>query len=120
MNEIFIILTLLFVKHFIVDFVLQTNEHVLNKGIYGAWKGIEHSLQQGIGTLICLVLFIPFWVALALAAIDFLIHYHVDWGKININKSQKLTPADNKFWFWLGLDQLAHSLTYVWIVWIIA
>ena len=120
MTEVFIVLALLFIKHFVVDFYLQTNDHVVNKGIYGAWKGIEHSLQHGVATLIILAFFAPLHLALILAVADFVIHYHVDWSKININKSQNLTPADNKFWFWLGLDQLAHSLTYVWIGWMIA
>lgn len=119
MNELFVILALLFVKHFIVDFYLQTNEHVTNKGIYGAWKGIEHSLQHGIGTAIILAFFVPGAFAVFLAIADSLIHYHIDWTKININKSQNLTPADKNFWFWLGLDQLAHCLTYVWIGWVL-
>lgn len=120
MTELFVIVGLLFVKHFIVDFYLQTNEHVQNKGIYGKWHGIEHSLQHGVGTFLVLMLFVPTYFAVLLAFADFIIHYHVDWSKININKKQNLTPNDQKFWFWLGLDQLAHSLTYVWIGWIIS
>jgi hypothetical protein len=120
MTELFIILGLLFVKHFIVDFYLQTNEHVANKGLYGVWKGIEHSLQHGIATAVILVFFVSWPFAILLAIADFVIHYHVDWAKININRSRHLTPSDQQFWFWLGLDQLAHSLTYVWIGWVIS
>lgn len=116
---IFLIISLLFVKHFVADFYLQTNEHVYGKGLYGNSKGIEHSLHHLIGTFGCLLFFINWEFALVLATVDGVIHYHIDWAKININKHHNLTPADQKFWFWLGVDQLLHSLTYIWIGWVI-
>jgi len=120
MNEIFLVLIFLFIKHFIVDFYLQTDTMVREKGIYGAKGGLIHSGQQGLGTFIVLVLFTGVPLAVLLAIVDFLIHYHVDWAKMNIGKKYGYTVADKEFWFWLGMDQLAHSLTYVWIGWILA
>lgn len=120
MNEIFVILTLLFIKHFIVDFHLQTDTMVKEKGTYGARGGLIHSGQQGLGTFVVLVLIIGMPLALLLAIVDFLIHYHIDWAKMNIGKHYGYTVADKAFWFWLGMDQLAHSLTYVWIGWVIS
>jgi hypothetical protein len=120
MNEIFIILAFLFIKHFVVDFYLQTDKMVKEKGIYGAPGGLWHSGQQGLGTFIVLALFINLPLAVLLAFADALIHYHVDWAKMNIGKKYGYTPADKEFWFWLGFDQLAHSLTYIWIGWILA
>lgn len=119
MTEIFLLLALLFVKHFIVDFHLQTETMVKEKGIYGARGGIEHSFQQGVGAFIVLIFFVSWPWAVIFALIDSLVHYHVDWAKININKKNNYTVMDKQFWFWLGLDQLAHSLTYVWICWVL-
>jgi hypothetical protein len=42
-------LTLLQIKHFICDFVLQTSRHVQFKGIYGHPAGVEHSAIHAIG-----------------------------------------------------------------------
>lgn len=102
-------------KHFLADFVWQTNQMVVEKGIYGARYGIYHSLIQSAGTFLAFAWLNPI-VGLIAAFIDFLAHYHIDWAKININKRYNYTPADRKFWFWLGLDQLAHQITYVLLV----
>jgi hypothetical protein len=118
-DVIFIVLALLFAKHLFVDFLFQTNEQVAQKGLYGKWKGIEHSLQHGIATTLILFIYIPFESAFLLGLADFIIHYHIDWLKMNINKWRNLSIDKSEFWFWLGADQFAHSLTYLWIVWTI-
>ena len=45
-------LALLFAKHYYVDFVIQTNEEVKGKGVYGNLQGIKHSLKQALGTFL--------------------------------------------------------------------
>jgi hypothetical protein len=117
-DSIFIILALLFIKHWYIDFVNQTMEEIVGKGIYGNFNGVMHSAKHGIGTaiIICLVTG-QINLGLMLGFLDFVLHYHIDWAKININKRWNYTPADHQFWTWLGADQLAHSLTYLFIVW---
>lgn len=110
-----ITLFLLQAKHFLADFVWQTNQMVQEKGIYGARHGIYHSLIQAAGTFLAFAWMHPV-LGFITALVDFLAHYHIDWAKININKRYHYTPADKKFWFWLGLDQLAHQLTYLILV----
>jgi len=118
-DSIFILLALLAVKHWYIDFVNQSMEEVNGKGIYGNAHGVMHSIKHGVGTFIAMLLFIGDWpFALTLAAMDFALHYHIDWLKININKRWKYTPADHAFWVWLGADQLAHTLTYLGLVWL--
>lgn len=115
MIEIFVILSLLFVKHFIADFVIQFDYMVQEKGHYGKMGGIHHSFIHGFGTFLVFGWFlhpIAFWAGV----IDFLVHYHIDWLKMKIGKAKNCTPADKQFWFWLGLDQMFHSLTYVFLV----
>lgn len=108
-----LLLILLFLKHFIVDFPLQKPYQWQNKGTYGHMGGILHSGLHGIGTLIILLFFTNIENALFLAMTDAIIHYHIDWAKMNINKRFGYTLADEKFWWLLGLDQLLHSLTYI-------
>jgi hypothetical protein len=119
-DSIFVVLALLFVKHWYIDFVNQSMEEVTGKGIYGNAHGVMHSLKHGIGTGIIMWLFIsePLF-AVMLGFIDFATHYHIDWLKININKKYNYTTENPKFWAWLGADQLAHSFTYLWLVWIV-
>jgi hypothetical protein len=117
-DSIFIILALLFIKHWYIDFVNQTMEEIVGKGIYGNFAGVMHSAKHGIGTavIICLATG-QINPGLMLGFLDFVLHYHIDWAKININKRWNYTSADHQFWTWLGADQLAHSLTYLFIVW---
>lgn len=103
---------LLQIKHFLADFVFQTNEMIVEKGIYGAKQGINHSLIHALGTFLSFVWIHPI-IGLATAFLDFITHYHIDWAKININKKYNYTPKDHKFWVWLGLDQLMHQITYI-------
>ena len=110
---VFIILILLQIKHWYIDFVNQTMEEVHGKGIYGNWSGIKHSLKHGLATALIFFLFAPIDIALMIGILDFIIHYHVDWAKININKKYNYTVEQPKFWAWLGADQLAHQITYI-------
>lgn len=119
-ETIFTILVLLLIKHWYIDFVDQSMEEVQAKGNYGEWLGLRHSLKHGLITAIIFALFLTNPVDyLLLGFLDFLVHYHVDWAKININRSHNYTTDKPEFWAWLGLDQLIHNLTYLWLVWII-
>ena len=120
MTPILIVLTLLLVKHYLADFVLQRPYHYLNKGNYGHWGGIQHAAIHGLGTFICIVGYTDPATALHLAFADFVIHYHVDWAKVRIGHRYGLTQQQPQYWWLFGLDQLLHCLTYVWIVFIIS
>lgn len=115
--SILILLTLFALKHFVADFILQTPYQFLNKGKYGHLGGILHSWIQALGTLIVLSPFAPPLMVLAMTVFDFVIHYHVDWAKVQINQRFGWDANKHKeFWWLLGLDQLLHSLTYLAIV----
>ena len=119
-DSIFILLALLFIKHWYIDFVNQSNEEVQGKGIYGNAYGLMHSIKHGVATFIIFWLFLTNWpLAIILGFIDFVMHYHIDWAKMKINKRWNITIEQPAFWAWLGADQLAHSLTYLGLVWIV-
>jgi len=117
MNEI-MILVLLFSKHFIVDFPLQTPYQWMNKGTYGHAGGLLHASLHALGTLL-VFLFVNASLegAIILALIDGFIHYHIDWAKMKLN-SYYQWKADKhpQFWTLLGLDQYLHALTYILLV----
>jgi hypothetical protein len=120
-NTVLLILLCLMIKHFICDFPLQAYPYQYkNKGTYGHPGGILHSGLHYIGTWWVLVWFIGVYPAVFFALLDGVIHYHIDWAKMNINEKMGWTPTNSeKFWILLGVDQLLHALTYLSIVWMI-
>jgi hypothetical protein len=108
------LLFLLFTKHLIFDFVYQPPYQWQNKGTYGHLGGIVHSGQHAIATLVLLPYFTSIGVALFLATLEFVIHYHMDWFKMWYNKKKGWGPAThNEFWVLTGIDQWVHALTYL-------
>jgi len=117
-NSIYILLAVLFIKHWYIDFVNQTNEEVQGKGIYGNAHGLMHSIKHGLASAVIFGFFVhDFEVAVIWGFIDFVLHYHIDWAKMNINRRYGYTIEMPQFWAWLGADQLAHSFTYLFLVW---
>ncbi len=110
-------LFLLFIKHFICDFPLQANPWMYrNKGTYLHMGGIAHAGIHALGTLLVLAPFIGS-LSVMYAAIDMLVHYHIDWAKMNISKRYDLQPNNSeRFWILLGFDQLLHHITYFVII----
>ncbi len=118
-DSIFILLALLFIKHWYIDFVNQSNEEVAGKGTYGNAHGLMHSIKHGVATTAIFCLFTgDFTYSVIIGILDFVLHYHIDWAKMNINRRWNYTIDKPAFWAWLGADQLAHSLTYLGLVWL--
>jgi hypothetical protein len=117
--ELLIILVWLQVKHWVIDFVMQTPEQVHGKGIYGNLVGISHSLEHVLGTVLALMLASYYLSGLGateillFALIDGVLHYHIDWAKMNWGNRDITTP---QFWSHLGLDQMAHQICYLFLV----
>jgi hypothetical protein len=110
--------TALFVKHFICDFIMQGPFQYKNKGTYMHPGGWLHAVIQGAGSLVVFFLVIGMneFIA-ALILIEIVVHYHIDWAKMNLNKYWGLTPTTSEqFWWLLGFDQLLHYLTYTGMV----
>lgn len=108
-NDLIVLSCAFIVKHFLADFPLQPPYQWMNKGKYGHPGGILHAGIHAAFTLVILWWFnMPLW----LAGVDAVIHYHVDWLKM-----QFTWKPDNKYFWWaLGVDQMLHYLTYVGIV----
>lgn len=131
MADLFMALT---VKHFLADFPMQPPWIYLNKGKYGHPGGVVHAgVHLGLTLPILCAFGVAFWPAFALAALEALAHYHIDWLKVwggkkaGIELKPDLTRARWFFigprvaigdlFFWaLGADQLAHFVCYYLIV----
>ena len=107
----FAYLSLLFIKHYIVDFIWQTDDMVKGKAIYGNKDGIAHSIEHALLALwVTFIITLNTPLSLAIGLIDGVLHYHIDWTKMNYGNRD---ITNKLFWNHLGLDQLAHALTYV-------
>lgn len=114
------LLTALTVKHFVFDFLYQPPYQWKNKGTYGHWGGLVHSGQHMVATFLILLFFTNALIAVIASIIEFFIHYHMDWFKMNLNRMKGWTATThNEFWVLTGFDQFVHSMTYILIVWIV-
>lgn len=106
------VLTLLMVKHTVADYGLQSAYQLTQKGSYGAPGGLLHAAIHGALTLLVIFWFCNMKVALLLACIDALVHYHIDYIKVRVTNHFNMQPNQTRYWVAFGSDQLAHYLTY--------
>ncbi len=122
MNEILIfkLLIIYHIKHFLSDFLFQ-NSYMLKKS-KPDWGFIlplaSHCLVHGFFTLFICLYFAPelWWLSL----FDFSVHFLIDRiksGPKYLGRFNDLTQ--NSFWNILGLDQMAHHLTHILIIYLI-
>lgn len=104
----FIILVLLQVKHYLIDFQFQTAKELKYKGTYGNFYGLAHSIKHALLTFFIFVYF-DYTFAVGMFMIDFLAHYHIDYIKMKYGSKN---IVESKFWRDFGLDQLAHQICY--------
>ncbi|MGQ3291652.1 MAG: DUF3307 domain-containing protein [Shinella sp.] len=100
-------------KHFLADFLLQTDWMVAGKEQPDGWVQplAAHAGLQGALTAALFLLVSPPLVWLGLA--DALVHGTIDRLKSIATRRQKLTPRQSAFWWLLGVDQTLHHLTHV-------
>jgi hypothetical protein len=118
---VLIALVLFQIKHYLCDFVLQTQSQVLAKGTYGAAGGLRHAGLHAIGSIPALYMLThaPLYI-LVIVVFEFVLHYHVDFTKARIDATRGWTVADQQYWIVFGLDQFVHQLTYLAFVYVLA
>jgi len=121
METMLLLVTLLLVKHAVADFFLQRAFMFKDKHIYAGPGGISHASIHGSLTFLAIVICLPnLWLfAVLFGLVDAVAHYHIDYVKSNWNVRTQALPSETRYWYAFGLDQMAHFLTYVLIVYII-
>jgi len=115
MNELFLLALL--VKHAVADLALQNQLKGINKLAYFG-NGHKHYAQHGITAFLTCVLFVNPLVALGLALIDYVAHWHIDYAKHHVCRILKIERNSMKWWWLTSLDQILHYSTYFLIVFI--
>ena len=118
--EPLLLLLFLQIKHWYADFKIQTYMQTVKKGVWLNLVGISHSGDHIWCTMVALVLFsifvhpLPAVLILIVALVEGVIHYLIDFVKVKYGCKDNTKPL---FWNQFGLDQLAHQLTYLAMVW---
>jgi len=113
MTSVFI---LLLIKHTFCDLFMQSTRpsadksNLFNRGLH------RHCLDHAILTLVILLFFTSFKIALLLALLDYVAHCNIDWTKYNIIKKYNVIRNSRTFWAIQSADQSLHYITYYIIV----
>lgn len=113
---IYFILFLLFMCHYMGDYVLVTKNMLAAKKFGEPLPPIMHhaAVHTGLMSLVIIPL-IPLGVATLLAAscallVQFISHFVTDLTKGLLTKGFNLTnPAEKEYWWLFGADQLFHA-----------
>ena len=120
-STILVALALFQVKHLVADFWLQTPWIVGDKSRYGHAGGLLHAgLHVALNAPILIWLDPGAATVAAILAVEFVVHYHVDWLKAWHTKRAGLTSDRWVFWATMGVDQAVHQATYLAILWWLA
>jgi Protein of unknown function (DUF3307) len=114
-----LILILLQIKHWYADFKIQTYMQTVKKGVWLDLIGVSHTLDHMWCTMLALLVaswFFPISATsiIVVALVEGIYHYMVDFTKVKFGCKDNTKPL---FWNQFGLDQLAHQLSYLAIVW---
>ena len=116
-SEILLALLLLQVKHLFADWFLQRPFMLRDRARYVHGGRAVHVGLHGAGTLAAFLLVgAGAGPALALAALDLVLHFHIDWAKARHSAARGHTAADAGYWRAMGVDQFAHQATYLALV----
>jgi Protein of unknown function (DUF3307). len=113
----YLLLALLFIKHFACDYPFQT-PWMLQKSAKKGWFAplTCHALVHGWATYMIIIFMSvagdPAF-ALLMGLLDFSAHWAIDYWKAQKTSAEF---GSRKFWTYLGLDQLLHNLTYLAII----
>lgn len=93
--------------HFVFDFVLQTKETPLKRGLNKPM--LLHCLTMGVSSAIIIgIYFQSMVVFIQSALIIFVTHLLIDVVRVEFDS--KLPKNSPKFWQYLGVDQILHIL----------
>ncbi|WP_424977937.1 DUF3307 domain-containing protein [Leisingera sp. S232] len=117
-GSVLLLLCALQVKHLFADFFLQTPKMLSGRCAYAHLGRAQHAGVHVIGSAVVFLLFAaPLAFILVLAVLEWVVHFHIDFGKARFSERKKLTPQQAMFWQAMGSDQALHQLTYIAMAW---
>lgn len=118
---VLVLLALLGIKHMFADYFLQTQSMLMAGARYLHGGRAMHCVVHVLGSGIVLLPFgVPLGVLGLVLALEWLAHYHIDFGKGVWSEHAAHTPKDAGYWRAFGVDQTLHWLTYIAMVMLVA
>lgn len=116
----FILFVGLEVKHYVADYFLQPAWMLVGKGDLRHPGGYIHAAVHAVLSAVVLVAAAtPLPVLAALVLAEWVIHYVLDYSKIQYSKGVHVDSNPRRFWALHGVDQLTHQLTYAAMIFIV-
>ena len=118
-TAVLVLILLLQIKHLFADFFLQTPAMLKNREVYWHMGRAAHAGVHAIGSILVLAIMgTPMSLLVTLVVVEFIVHFHIDWGKARFTEDRNLTPTDAAYWYANGVDQALHQFTYLAMAWI--
>jgi len=115
---VLLLLCLLQIKHMFADYYLQTPKMLSGRGTYFHLGRAQHAAVHVVGSIVIFILFgAPLGFILVIAALEWIVHFHIDFAQASLSDKQGLQPNQAAFWRAAGLDQCLHNLTYIAMAW---
>ncbi|WP_394356569.1 DUF3307 domain-containing protein [Sedimentitalea todarodis] len=109
---------LLQIKHMFADYFMQTPRMLADRAVYVHVGRAQHAAIHAAGSAIAFFLIgAPIGFIVAICAAEWVVHFHIDWGKARHGEASGCGPNDAGFWRAAGIDQALHQLTYIAMVW---
>jgi len=117
-GAVFLMLCLLQIKHMFADYYLQTPKMLSGRSEYLHWGRAQHAGVHVVGSVLVFLIFgAPWSFILIIAALEWIVHFNIDFAKARYSDKRQLIPSQAAFWRAAGLDQCMHNLTYIAMVW---
>jgi hypothetical protein len=108
------------IKHYIADYFLQPGWILAGKGDFRKIGGYAHAgIHAAFSVVVLLVFGTPPSVVAGLFAAEFVIHYGLDYAKIQYSMGVHVDTRPARFWALHGIDQLLHQLTYAGMIYVV-
>ena len=112
------LLFLLQLKHLFADFYLQTSRMLRDRARYVHVGRAQHAGIHALGSILAMSIVGVAWVPmLVIAAVEWVVHFHIDWFKGLWSDRMEHGPEDASYWRAFGFDQALHQWTYLAMVW---
>jgi len=118
LGTVLLLLCALQIKHMFADFYLQTPKMLSGRGEYLHVGRAQHAAVHVVGSVVVFLIFgAPLSFILIIGALEWIVHFNIDFAKASYSDQKQLQPDQAAFWRAAGLDQCLHNLTYIAMAW---
>ena len=107
-------------KHYVADYFMQPGWMLAGKGDWRRIGGYAHAgVHAGLSAIVLLLAQTPLPTLLLLAVAEYVVHYVLDYSKIQYSRGVHVDSEPRRFWTLHGVDQITHQLTYAAMIYVV-